>query len=133
MGHFIPNQKLFVLGCPLVICCLQCPMSEALLPRVLCTREYLLTVAHTVHVASYLRKSADFRGNLSRISVKVCAEIRGSSVASPQNRRSGSAESSFGNSRNCLSGAHGFVLWESSKQSLGDRRLSSPQNCPLEA
>ena len=44
MGHFIPNQKLSVLGCPLVICCLQCPMSEALLPHVLCTREYLLTV-----------------------------------------------------------------------------------------
>ena len=43
------------------------------------------------------------------------------------NHLSGSAESSFGNPQNCLSGARGFVLWESSKQSLGDCRLLSPR------
>ena len=110
----------------------------------------------TVHVTSYLRKFADFCGNPSRIfvkvcaesgrfpwksvqkvaiSVKVCAESRGSSVAGrriifrdPRNRLLGSAELSVGNPRNCLSGALGFVLWESSKRSLGDRRLSSLRN-----
>ena len=82
----------------------------------------------TVHVTSFLQKSADFRSNLLRISVKVCAEIHGSSVGSPRDRLLGSAESFFGNPRNCLSGARGFALWESSKRSLGDRRLSSPRN-----
>ena len=48
------------------------------------------------HVTSYLRKSADFRSNPSRISVKVCAESRGSSVASR---------------RNHLSGIRGIVFW----------------------
>ena len=43
----------------------------------------------TVHVTSYLQKSADFRGNPSWISVKVCAEICRSSVGEP-------AESFFG-------------------------------------
>ena len=67
--------------------------------------------------------------------MKICAESRGSSVASPQNRLlgsanclSGSAESSFGNPRNSHSGARGFVLWESSKRSLGDCRLLSLRN-----
>ena len=59
---------------------------------------------------SYLRKSNNFCGNPSRLSIKICAEIRGSSVVSP---------------RNCLPGTHGFVLWESSEQSLWDRRFES--------
>ena len=87
----------------------------------------------TVHVTSYLRKSADLRGNLLWVSVKVCVKIRRSSVASPRNRLSGSTELSFGNPRNCLSGVRGFVLWESSKLSLGDCRLSSLQNCLWES
>ena len=73
---------------------------------------------HTVHVTSYLWKSADFHGNSLQISVKVCEEICGSSVASPRNRLSGSVELSFGRLRIHLMG--------SLERSLGDRRLSSP-------
>ena len=36
----------------------------------------------TVHVTSYLWKSDEFRGNPSRLSVKTCAEIRGTYSAS---------------------------------------------------
>ena len=36
----------------------------------------------TVHVTSYLRKSDEFRGNPSRLSVKTCAEISGMYSAS---------------------------------------------------
>ena len=60
--------------------------------------------------------------------MKVCAEIRRLSVVSPRNCFSGSTELYFGNPWNCLSGAHRFVLWESSKRSLGDHRLSSLRN-----
>ena len=97
------------------------------------TAGQILYQYNMVHVTRYLRKSADFHGNSLRISVKACAEIRGSSVASPRNRLSGSAESPFGTPQNCLSGTHGFVLWESSERSLGDGKLLSPRNCLRES
>ena len=72
-----------------------------------------------------VRKFVDF--------MKVCAEIRGLSVANLRNHLSGSTELSFGNPHNCLLGACRFVLWEFSKQSLGDCRLSSPWKCLQES
>ena len=80
-------------------------------------------IIRTVHVTSYLRKSADFHGNPSWISMKVCVEIRGSSVASPWNHLSGSAELSFRNPRNCLSGIHGGVFQESAELFFGRPRI----------
>ena len=58
----------------------------------------------TVHVTSYLWKSDDFLDNPSQISVKVCAEFRGSSVAS---------------SRNHLLGVLRIVFWAPTDLSYG--------------
>ena len=53
----------------------------------------LIKVGITVYVTSYLRKSNDFCGSLSRISVKVCVEI-------------------------CLWRAHRIIFWESAELSF---------------
>ena len=56
--------------------------------------------------------------------MKDCAEIRGSSVASPRNHLLGYAESSFGHPRICLVGFLQTIFWrpqviESAKSSSG--------------
>ena len=70
-----------------------------------------LSLFHMVHVTSYLQKSDDFCSNPLQISVKTCAEISGSPVVSPQNRLTGSAESSFR--------IHRIVFQESVELSFG--------------
>ena len=63
----------------------------------MCVGEYVPDYIRTCVVCSAcmystchkLRKSANFRGNPSRLSVKVCAEICRLFVASPRNRLSG--------------------------------------------
>ena len=79
-----------------------------------------LSLFFMVHVTSYLRKSDDFCGNPSRISVKVCAEIcRFLWLAH---------RIVFRDQWNRLLDTRGFVLWESFERSLGDCRFSSKRN-----
>ena len=77
---------------------------------------------HTVHVTSYLQKSADFRGNSSRISVKVCAEICGLPWMSVQK---------FADFRESLCGNSQIVCGEPAESSFGIHRIVFQESTEL--
>ena len=98
-------------------------------------------LTHTVHVTSYLRKSANFHESLCENSQIVCDEPMESSFGicrivfqDPQNHLSGSRESFFGSPQNCLSSARGSSyesplndLWKTTSYRVREIVFGSPQ------
>ena len=80
IGHCIPNQKLFVFRCPLGICCVQCPMSEASdLWPILCQLRHSRCQPPLIHsplmdAGSYHRSAA--KGSAIVLEVIFCVGLR---------------------------------------------------------